>query len=87
MPTDKASQVMMIRPAVEHEARDLSALAQRAKAHWGYAPEQLDRWRAELSITSSDIQAKPVFVAVVEERVAGFYSLAVSASSWELEQS
>jgi GNAT superfamily N-acetyltransferase len=76
---------MNIRPAVENEAPVLSALALRAKAHWGYSAEQLERWRTQLSVSPSDIRAKPVFVATVGEEVVGFYSLAPSHPSWELD--
>ena len=37
MPSNKSR--VAIRPAIEAEARVLSALAMRAKAHWGYSAE------------------------------------------------
>jgi GNAT superfamily N-acetyltransferase len=70
---------------MEDEAPLLSALAQSAKAHWGYFPETLDTWRSQLTIADADIQAKPVFVAMADGEVAGFYSLAAAGSSWELD--
>ncbi len=76
---------MNIRAALESEAAVLSALAIRAKAHWGYSTEQLERWRTQLSVSPSDIRAKPVFVATVGEEVVGFCSLAPSQASWELD--
>src|SRR5437660_879627 len=59
-----------IRPAVETEAQLLSALAMRAKAHWGYSAEVLEGWRAELAVSPQDIRAKPTFVAMVGIEVA-----------------
>ena len=58
---------MNIRPAVESEAQLLSALVMRAKAHWGYSAEQLERWRPQLTVSPSDIFAKPTFIAMVGE--------------------
>jgi GNAT superfamily N-acetyltransferase len=75
---------MNIRAAVEADAAHLSALALRAKAQWGYAPEVLEAWRSELAITPDTIRSKPTFVAVLEEKIAGFYSLLPSQTSWEL---
>ena len=76
---------MNIRPAVEHEAAALSALAMRAKAHWGYSAETLERWRAELSVSPTNVREGPTFVAMVGAEVAGFYSLRPSRPSWELD--
>lgn len=76
---------MNIRRAVEGEAQILSALVMRAKAHWGYSAEQLERWRPELTVNPSDIRAKPTFVATVGEVVVGFYSLVPSQAAWELD--
>lgn len=76
---------MNIRPAAESEAPLLSALAMRAKAHWGYPAEALEAWRCELAVSPEYIQAKPTFVAVDGDDVVGFYSLSPSQRSWELD--
>jgi len=39
-----------MRPAVESEAGVLSELVMRAKSHWGYTTEALERWRPELAV-------------------------------------
>src|SRR5438309_4468574 len=74
-----------IRPAVETEAQLLSALAMRAKAHWGYSAEVLEGWRAELAVSPQGIRVRPTFVAMVGFEVAGFYSLSPLGRSWELD--
>ena len=74
-----------IRPAVETEAQLLSALAMRAKVHWGYSAEVLEGWRAELAVSPQNIRAKPTFVAMVRIEVAGFYSLSPLGRSCELD--
>ena len=66
---------MNIRAAVEAEAPVLSELAMRAKAHWGYSTDALERWRAELAISPAEVRERPTFIAMVGAQVAGFYSL------------
>src|SRR5207247_9242155 len=77
---------MNIRRAAETEAQLLSALAMRAKAHWGYSAEALEGWRAELAVSPQGIRTRPTFVAMVEIEVAGFYSLSPLGRSSELDQ-
>ena len=76
---------MTIRPAVETEAQLLSALAMRAKAHWGYSAEALDGWREQLTVSPADVRGKPTFVAVAGTDIVGFYSLCTSQGVWELD--
>lgn len=59
------SQGYFIRDASPQEAGQLSVIAQRAKAHWGYAPEQIELWRGSfLTVTADYIAARQVWVAV-----------------------
>lgn len=74
-----------IRQAAVSEAAFLSALAVEAKAHWGYSVDTIESWRQQLQISSADIASKPIFVGVVDGKIAGFYSLTPSRSVWELE--
>ncbi len=53
-----------IRPADPSEAGALSALAVRAKAHWGYPEEWLRRWNSELTVTPEYLRANVTFVVV-----------------------
>ena len=76
---------MNIRRAEEAEAPVLSALVMRAKAHWGYSNEQLERWRSQLTISSTDIRERPTFIAMADAEVVGFYSLRSSPVAWELD--
>jgi ribosomal protein S18 acetylase RimI-like enzyme len=77
--------IMQIRPAREHEAQLLTAIAIEAKAHWGYSPEQIDAWRSQLSVTAERIASSPVYVGEVAGQVAGFYSLTDSSPTWTLD--
>ena len=74
-----------IRRARAGEARALSMLALESKQHWGYSPLDIERWRADLGISSDEIEAQPTFVAEVEGAIAGFYSLIPAAHAWILE--
>jgi N-acetylglutamate synthase-like GNAT family acetyltransferase len=66
-----------IRPARVDEARLLSDLALRSKAHWGYSQEFIERCRAELTYSAEQILAEHMRFFVLEraQRVVGFYAL------------
>ena len=55
-----------VRRAREQEARALSALCFRSKAHWGYGEEFMARSRAALTISPEFIATGRVFVAEPE---------------------
>ena len=76
---------MNIRPAQEHEAEALSALALKAKAYLGYSADTIESWRQDLSVSSDTIASGPTFVAAVGDEIAGFYSLVPSTRSWKLD--
>ena len=76
---------MNIRPAQEHEAEALSALALKAKAYWGYSADMIESWRQELRVSSNTIASRPTFVAEVGDEIAGFYSLVPSSHSCKLD--
>jgi GNAT superfamily N-acetyltransferase len=73
----------LLRPARADEAAELSALALRSKAHWGYSAEFLAACAAELAVDPARIDQ--VVVATVGGRVAGFRRLVVTGDSAELE--
>lgn len=60
-----------IRLAEPSDATALSALARRAKAHWGYSAEWLARWRSELRLTREYLTAHTAFVAMMGETRVG----------------
>lgn len=76
---------MEIRQAAASEARALSALALEAKTHWGYSREAIESWQDELRISPANVASKPTYVGAIDGVVAGFYSLAPSATAWELD--
>ena len=80
-----ASPEVEIRPARTHDAEALSAIAFKAKAHWGYSAEALESWRRDLAVSADDIVSKRIFVAVAEGRIAGFYSFLPTERDWLLD--
>jgi GNAT superfamily N-acetyltransferase len=74
-----------IRRARPDEASTLTALAHRAKAHWGYPPEWMASWRDDLTISPDYIRAHEVWAADEDARLAGVCALERGATSWKLE--
>ncbi|MGB5411057.1 MAG: GNAT family N-acetyltransferase [Woeseiaceae bacterium] len=70
------------------DAESLSQLAMRSKAHWGYSQEFIDACRAELTVSSNDIEYSRIDYQVAEAdgAVVGYYALSQeSADTFELE--
>src|SRR5439155_15042308 len=64
-----------IRRASPAEAAQLSALALRSKAHWGYDSAFLEACVVPLTVSPERINTTPVYVAEANQRVVGFYGL------------
>lgn len=78
----------VIRPARVDEARLLSELALRSKAHWGYSSEFLQACRAELSYGEEQLLSERMRFFVLESSscIVGFYALTrQSGTEFELE--
>ncbi|MGE5926499.1 MAG: N-acetyltransferase family protein [Gemmatimonadota bacterium] len=76
---------LTVRPAVPSDAPVLSAIAQRAKAHWGYPPGWLEAWRPALTITAEYVVGHTVLVAEFPEAVVGFAAMGHAGAHHELE--
>ncbi|MGI9334928.1 MAG: GNAT family N-acetyltransferase [Gammaproteobacteria bacterium] len=79
-----------IRPARASEASELSALALRSKASWGYDESFMRQCREELSCTAAEIvDERSIFMVAqrgATDLIAGFYALArLDAREWELD--
>jgi GNAT superfamily N-acetyltransferase len=66
-----------LRPARREEAASLSALAWRSKAHWGHAPEFMQRVARELQVEADDIASggRHHVVAEIQGTPVGFHVL------------
>lgn len=66
---------ILIRPAKESEAAQLSEIAIEAKSHWNYPPELIETWRAGMEITPDTIRDQQILVAESSENITGFAGL------------
>jgi GNAT superfamily N-acetyltransferase len=74
-----------VRRAEPAEAADLTALALRSKAYWGYDPEFMEACRAELTLTAEFIGEREVYVLENAGRVQGYYALKERGPDIELD--
>ena len=80
-----APDAPILRPARAGEAALLGDIACAAKASWGYAPAQLDAWRAELRVTEQQLVSQPTIVALMSDEFAGFVMLAPGPQAWSVD--
>lgn len=75
-----------IRPARPDEVEELTELAMRSKAYWGYDEAFMEACRDELTLTPAYLQKNPTFVLVDDDgRVAGLYSLEAMEEDEDVE--
>ena len=75
---------VLLRPAWPDEGPALSALALKAKAHWGYDEDFIDQCRDELTITRERIGRERIRVAEIDGKVVGFSSVEVKVGMAEV---
>ena len=76
---------MEIRLARPSEADELTALAHRAKAAWGYPSEWMSRWRGELTFTADYIATHRAFVGVEGDAAVATCVLEDFETHWSIE--
>jgi GNAT superfamily N-acetyltransferase len=75
-----------IRKAIPEEAAALSNIAVQAKAHWGYAKEQLELWGSEfLTVSPEYISDHHVWVACIHSVAVGFSGVSIHDAEAELD--
>ena len=82
------TDALTIRDAKPREAMELSALATRSKAYWGYSKEFMEACRAELTVSPEDIGSDDFRYVVAEHelKLLGYYALEkCSEQEYELE--
>ena len=77
--------MLEIRRATPDESETLTALAHAAKRHWNYPASWLESWKPDLTLTPEFISSNEVFVAIVDDAIAGCCALVVSDDLAELE--
>ncbi len=76
---------LVVRRAACGEAGQLTALALRSKALWGYDEQFMRLAAAELAVSEQDIAQRDVFVAQVGDVIAGFGGVDHAAQPPELD--
>ena len=76
---------LVVRQASPADAPLLQRIAYAAKRHWGYPEEYMELWQHDLTVTPAFITAHPVYYAVEDATVVGFYALSAEGSVSELE--
>lgn len=75
---------MRIHTANPTDVDQLNSIAMQAKAHWGYAADQLEEWRNSLSTDPQSIAKWPTFVAEDQGNLVGFAQINPDLEVWEL---
>lgn len=79
------TQPITIRRARPEEAPDLSDLALRAKAHWGYDDAFLKACREDLAVQREDIEAGGIWVGDRAGAPVGFIAVRIEGGVAELD--
>jgi N-acetylglutamate synthase-like GNAT family acetyltransferase len=74
-----------IRRADPDDAAALTELAHAAKRHWRYPESWIAHWKSDLTITPEFIAVNEVFVATIDNEIAGCCALVVTEKLAELE--
>ena len=67
--------MISIQRAIPQQADELTRIALAAKAHWGYPKRWLEIWTPQLTFSPEYFEENESWVAVMEERPIGFYTL------------
>jgi GNAT superfamily N-acetyltransferase len=76
---------MQIIRAIPDDAAALTQIAFAAKRHWGYPESWIQQWSGLLTIEPQYIAAHESYVAMMDGRILGFYSLKTELRELHLE--
>lgn len=76
---------LVVGPARSAELAELSEIAFRAKAYWGYPTAWLEEWRPQLTLSPGDLDRQSILVARLASRPRGFCSLLPDGPELALE--
>lgn len=63
----------MIVPAQISDAKELTEIALKSKAFWGYSNELIESWREDLTVTPKMFEDFNIYKYLVNNEIAGFY--------------
>ena len=67
------------------DAPVLTEIAHAAKRHWGYPERLIELWKPDLTLSGEFVDTHPVYCAVQESDILGFYALSRADGVVELE--
>jgi GNAT superfamily N-acetyltransferase len=73
-----------IRDALIDDAEELTELALRSKAHWGYDAGFMEACRPELTVSRDRVLEQTIRVVESDGTIIGFASIRGEGSTWEL---
>jgi GNAT superfamily N-acetyltransferase/hypoxanthine phosphoribosyltransferase len=76
---------MHIVRAKPEDADALTQIALCAKRHWGYPDSWMENWRDVLAVDMESIRRDEVYVAIINDEMLGFYTLAAEGEKLYLE--
>jgi N-acetylglutamate synthase-like GNAT family acetyltransferase len=76
---------IQIRRAHPGEAAKLTSIAHAAKRHWNYPEEWIEQWKGDLTLTPEFIRDNEMFVALIEDEIAGCCALVFTEDLAEIE--
>ncbi len=76
---------MDIRAALPADALRLTVIAHAAKRHWSCSDDLMALWDDELTLSPQFITGHPVFCAVRDGEIIGFYALSRRGETCEIE--
>lgn len=71
--------------ATQDDTDLLRRLAYESESYWGYDDAFMKKFNQDFNVTSHFIRQNPVYIAVVDEKIAAFFGLKQNADDWELE--
>jgi len=77
---------MILREPAPAELPALTGLCQRSKAHWGYPPEMMETFRAELTVTPADLAEDAIMLAEDKRGLAGMVQVSKQGEDAVLEK-
>ncbi|HVJ49439.1 GNAT family N-acetyltransferase, partial [Desulfitobacterium sp.] len=66
---------IIIKRANEEDSTELTSISFAAKRYWNYPDEYFEIWKNELTITPDYLNQNTVYVAQVDGKVIGFFSI------------
>jgi N-acetylglutamate synthase-like GNAT family acetyltransferase len=76
----------MIEKATPSDSSILTEITKKSKAYWGYSPEQIESWAAQLTVSEEYLQNYTAYNLVLENKIIGYYAFKqVDASTIKLD--